>query len=142
MPSRRNVLVCISLVAAIAGGAAACDDDASGNSADAGADAPGAAQCSPGENTSRCQGGLTISCYCGDDGTWACIDGIPFCPITCEYGGTSKSEGQTFPSTDGCNTCTCSQGHVSCTKRACAPDSGVDAGENDAGEDAQDAGDQ
>lgn len=42
---------------------------------------------------------------------------------TCAYDGATYSSGDSFPSTDGCNTCTCgSTGSVGCTKRACACD--------------------
>jgi hypothetical protein len=42
---------------------------------------------------------------------------------TCAYDGETYTAGETFPSTDGCNTCTCgSNGSVGCTKRACACD--------------------
>jgi hypothetical protein len=40
-------------------------------------------------------------------------------PITCEYNGNTYSEGETFPSSDQCNDCTCTSGGVGCTKRAC-----------------------
>jgi hypothetical protein len=41
-------------------------------------------------------------------------------PATCSYGGETYSSGDSFPSSDGCNTCTCStKGNVGCTKRAC-----------------------
>ncbi len=40
-------------------------------------------------------------------------------PATCSYGGTTYTSGDTFPSTDGCNTCSCGTGGVACTKRAC-----------------------
>lgn len=43
-------------------------------------------------------------------------------PATCQYGGSTYSVGDTFPSTDGCNTCFCGEnGGVGCTKRACVP---------------------
>lgn len=42
---------------------------------------------------------------------------------TCAYDGQTYTPGQTFPSTDGCNTCTCgTNGSVGCTKRACTCD--------------------
>jgi hypothetical protein len=41
----------------------------------------------------------------------------------CSYGGKSYSVGDGFPSTDGCNTCSCTARGVICTLRACpAPD--------------------
>jgi len=43
-------------------------------------------------------------------------------PKGCDYGGKHFEPGASFPSTDGCNTCTCGEGgSVGCTKRACAP---------------------
>lgn len=40
--------------------------------------------------------------------------------VTCSYGGATYNQGDGFPSTDGCNTCSCSStGAVACTKRAC-----------------------
>ncbi len=44
------------------------------------------------------------------------------CPKnTCEYNGQSYSEGESFPATDGCNTCTCGpEGQVGCTKIGCS----------------------
>jgi len=42
---------------------------------------------------------------------------------TCAYDGETYEPGDSFPSTDGCNTCTCgSTGSVGCTKRACTCD--------------------
>lgn len=39
---------------------------------------------------------------------------------TCEYGGVTYEEGDTFPADDGCNTCTCEKhGAVSCTEMGC-----------------------
>jgi len=38
----------------------------------------------------------------------------------CVYGGVTYSDGASFASTDGCNTCGCSNGTVACTARACA----------------------
>src|SRR5690606_6658734 len=42
--------------------------------------------------------------------------------VSCEYNGNSYEAGASFPSSDGCNTCSCSEGGVACTLRACAPD--------------------
>src|SRR6266478_6160345 len=51
----------------------------------------------------------------------ACSSGSP--AASCSYGGKSYSVGQSFPSTDGCNSCSCSAGGaVACTERACLPD--------------------
>jgi hypothetical protein len=42
---------------------------------------------------------------------------------TCPYDGQTFKPGDTFPSTDKCNTCTCGEnGAVGCTKRACVCD--------------------
>jgi hypothetical protein len=38
----------------------------------------------------------------------------------CEYEGELFHAGQSFPSSDGCNTCTCGFGAVSCTEMACS----------------------
>ena len=39
---------------------------------------------------------------------------------TCSYGGATYNPGASFPSTDGCNTCSCGPtGSVGCTKKAC-----------------------
>lgn len=37
----------------------------------------------------------------------------------CAYGGAFYSYGESFPATDGCNTCTCIEGGVVCTKILC-----------------------
>jgi hypothetical protein len=39
---------------------------------------------------------------------------------TCSYDGATYDVGDSFPSTDGCNTCSCSSsGNATCTKKAC-----------------------
>jgi len=38
----------------------------------------------------------------------------------CVYLGVSHTQGMSFPAGDGCNTCSCQAGSVSCTLRACA----------------------
>jgi hypothetical protein len=44
-------------------------------------------------------------------------------PSTCSYNNQTYQSGDSFDSTDGCNTCTCSSnGSVGCTKMACACD--------------------
>ena len=49
----------------------------------------------------------------------ACVLGAP---RGCLYGGVQRNVGDSFPSTDGCNTCFCGpEGGVGCTKRACLP---------------------
>lgn len=39
----------------------------------------------------------------------------------CEYQGKSYRAGESFPDSDGCNTCTCNAGGIACTELACAP---------------------
>jgi len=38
---------------------------------------------------------------------------------TCEYNGKTYEDGEEFEATDGCNTCTCEKGDVSCTEKVC-----------------------
>jgi len=58
-------------------------------------------------------------CRRGDD-TGACA------PIGCELDGKHFRVGESFPSSDGCNTCNCvSNGRTICTLRACVLDAGV-----------------
>jgi hypothetical protein len=55
------------------------------------------------------------------------------CPAVddCKYAGRSYRVGESFPSTDGCNSCSCTdRGEVACTLIACLPPNG---GANDAG---------
>jgi hypothetical protein len=42
----------------------------------------------------------------------------------CIYDGHRHRLGESFPSSDGCNTCTCTSRGVICTERACAIDAG------------------
>ena len=46
---------------------------------------------------------------------------------SCAYAGTNHPIGTKFPSTDGCNNCTCTVSGIACTDAACPPDAGVDA---------------
>ncbi|XP_052812213.1 U-reduvitoxin-Pr11a-like [Mya arenaria] len=39
----------------------------------------------------------------------------------CDYAGTLHKTGESFPSTDGCNNCFCSNGAVACTLKFCLP---------------------
>ncbi len=49
----------------------------------------------------------------------------------CTYNGASFTSGDSFPSTDGCNTCSCSaSGSVACTKQTCACDPEVETWRN------------
>ncbi len=58
------------------------------------------------------------------DASGACMAGEWACePGGCDYGGQHYNEGDSFPSTDGCNQCGCSNGDVICTAMACAYDS-------------------
>ena len=41
---------------------------------------------------------------------------------TCTYNGVEYSEGEGFPSDDGCNSCSCVGGEVACTLMACNDD--------------------
>jgi hypothetical protein len=57
-------------------------------------------------------------------------DLLPLHNDQCTYAGRRHDQGDTFPSADGCNTCSCSSGgSIACTKRACLP---PDAGTSDA----------
>jgi hypothetical protein len=69
--------------------------------------------------TVRCSSG-TI-CVARPDGSAHCVS-----PDTCEYNGETYTEGDSFPSTDGCNTCICSNGIVSCTEIACLNECATD----------------
>ena len=52
-------------------------------------------------------------------------DGLSTGQKTCGYAGKTYRSGTTFPSTDGCNTCSCgSSGAVACTLMACLGDAG------------------
>jgi|GEM_PF-3176196 len=42
--------------------------------------------------------------------------------VTCKYTGVEYKEGESFPDSDGCNTCTCSNGKIICTEHACQSD--------------------
>jgi hypothetical protein len=47
--------------------------------------------------------------------------------VICTIGGVGHPAGTTFPSPDGCNSCTCTvDGQLACTERACPPDAGSD----------------
>lgn len=57
------------------------------------------------------------------DATFTVKLSIEGSPTTCAYDGETYQPGQQFPSTDGCNTCTCgADGLVGCTKMACSCD--------------------
>ncbi len=52
----------------------------------------------------------------------------------CNYGGQLRAPGTSFPSTDGCNSCSCdAQGQVACTLVDCVPSCTYDGGTYPAG---------
>lgn len=54
---------------------------------------------------------------CGSEKDGVAIDCFP----VCEYGGSTRQAGESFPALDGCNTCTCFEDStVACTELACA----------------------
>lgn len=56
---------------------------------------------------------LVVACPGEDD------DPLPV--ASCEYGGKTYTSGQSFPATDGCNTCQCGpDGSVACTEIGCS----------------------
>ena len=73
--------------------------------------------------------GACNNCWCGADGNVACT--FSACPLDgglppfdggapgCTYNGVTYTQGSSFPSSDGCNSCGCEAGVVSCTERAC-----------------------
>lgn len=95
-------------------------------------------QCSTQKNSA----GHPLSCACadqfsGDDNQQARLAtydpsrGLCFYPAgcgsqntasTCSVGGRTFQSGQSWPDADGCNTCTCNRGSVSCTEIACGGD--------------------
>jgi hypothetical protein len=55
-----------------------------------------------------------------EDATFTVKLSIRSTAVACTYGGKTYRPGESFASTDGCNTCTCgSGGSVGCTKLAC-----------------------
>lgn len=70
------------------------------------------------------------ACYCSN-GEWQCEMANSCVP--CLYNGMAYLSGSTFQLDDGCNTCTCFAGGVTCTQMTC--ESGIDAGAmSDAGD--------
>jgi hypothetical protein len=64
-------------------------------------------------------GSCEPSCQQTDSCNPSCME-TSTCNISCVYQGMSYASGATFPSSDGCNTCSCSSsGEVACTKKAC-----------------------
>lgn len=87
---------------------------------------------SPGTTVSATDGCNT--CVCTTSGLLACTKKA--CPPVstdagppafdmpanaCVYAGKTVASGSSFPSTDGCNTCSCAAGRVACTLKACPP---------------------
>jgi len=68
-----------------------------------------------------CPDGTKVMPSCGRNSLGKCVWSIPPCPTaSCTYNGIAYQIGQSFKSTDNCNTCTCSSnGLVACTKRFC-----------------------
>jgi hypothetical protein len=62
--------------------------------------------------TKKC--GWRKMCVTNSDGTASCVS-----PSTCEYNGMLYNEGDTFPSEDGCNECSCTNERVICTSISC-----------------------
>jgi len=63
----------------------------------------------------KCSAGF--KCQPNSDGTsTSCV------PTTCKYNDQTYEDGESFDSIDGCNTCYCEYGEISCTKMACVPD--------------------
>ncbi|XP_064613977.1 kielin/chordin-like protein [Liolophura sinensis] len=59
------------------------------------------------------------SCFCDAPNSVGCTE--VYCPH-CQYNGNIYKPGDSFNSTDGCNTCSCSEnGQVACTEMACLP---------------------
>jgi len=72
----------------------------------------GMADCLPNPcNTVRC--GYNTICVISPHGTAQCV------MSTCKHNGNTYNHGQSFPCTDGCNTCYCYDGKVTCTMMAC-----------------------
>jgi hypothetical protein len=63
-------------------------------------------------------------CMAGCAGVAIAREGTCSAPVgTCSYGGKTYRAGDSFPSSDGCNSCSCgADGLVACTLRACACD--------------------
>lgn len=84
---------------------------------------------SDGCNTCTCGAGGHIGCTeracsnpCSENSASDPATGAPLPPDcgVCNYGGQTYAEGESFPATDGCNTCRCgADGNVGCTKIGC-----------------------
>jgi hypothetical protein len=58
-----------------------------------------------------CHGGTVVECESADADGGACV---------CEYNGKWYADGDSYPSADGCNQCSCNAGQSVCTLKACA----------------------
>ncbi|GEM_PF-537613 len=68
-------------------------------------------------------------CHAGAAGVSVDYKGVCKGTGSCTYNGKTYKSGQTFPSTDGCNTCVCdASGQVICTKIACTKVCGTRGG--------------
>ncbi len=61
-------------------------------------------------------------------GVWGSGCGVGVPDGKCRYNEKDYAQGSSFLASDGCNTCTCQQGGVSCTEKACVPNSCAYAG--------------
>lgn len=73
-------------------------------------------------------GGAGTSGAGGSGGAAGGGAGVTDGSVGCVYNGKTYRGGETFPSTDGCNTCSCAEVGVVCTKRACIPEAGAGDG--------------
>ncbi|KAJ7322393.1 hypothetical protein JRQ81_018680, partial [Phrynocephalus forsythii] len=76
------------------------------------------------DDLSHCLWACEPGCYCTggrvlDGNGTACVE-KESCPCLDLLSGRRHRPGSTVPSPDGCNTCTCSQGKLTCTHQACA----------------------
>jgi hypothetical protein len=101
----------------------------------------GVATCKPNNPCALMDCGDLKACYVDNEGNAQCCDDpcmtarcgfdticvttqecSPQCvKPTCDYNGHTYYHGESFPSNDGCNQCSCSDGIVACTLRFCAP---------------------
>ena len=80
-----------------------------------------------------CALGVGVACGASADGNDCAGENCPTAPgRQCSIGGVSYANGSSgIPAEDGCNTCSCNAGEISCTERACTT---VPAGCSYAGE--------
>ncbi len=58
------------------------------------------------------------TCTC-DKGNWKCV--MAPGSSCCKEGDKLYHNGESYPASDGCNTCTCNNGHANCTMMLCLP---------------------